>query len=239
MSRGLILAQGLKHRMRNANTAEKSIVSSPSKQCVDCAILSSCPKEQNVRRSKSPMKKREESFNHAKRNEPILIRTTSNQQISDCALRKSSRNVFFADEITVKKIKRIPRAFAKDVWYTAPDMSRFRMDVLNSEDLRLHVKLKSARCHNHMRRVLLEHRISQGGKATTTSVAKRISSVSIKSSEKPKEAAVNAANKLEQEIIDEQSYLNPKLSTTCFGFSQRWVFDYYLGSMIDNVCPAI
>ena len=236
MSRGLILAQGLKRRMRNTNTAEKSIISSPSKQRVDCAILSSCPKEHNVKRSKSPMKEREESFNYTKRNEPML---TKAQQISGCTLHKSSRNVFFADEITVKKIKRIPRVFAKDIWYTAPDMSRFRMDVLNSEDLRLHVKLKSARCHNHMRRVLLEHRISQGGKATTTCVAKRISSVSIKSSKKPKEAAVNAANKLEQEIIDEQSFLNPRISTTCFGFSQRWVFDYYLGSMIDNLCSVL
>jgi len=156
----------------------------------------------------------------------------------------ADRKVSFADEITVKPIKRIPKIYATDLWYTAIDMSRFRMDVLKCKDLRSKAKLKSARCHIHMRHVLLEHRVSRGGigkETAYTSITRNsqnLSSVSMKSSKKPKARAIKYANRLEQEIVQEQSFFNPQISS-CFGASHRWVFDYYLGSMIDTLCTVM
>ena len=185
-----------------------------------------------------------------KRNERTMLTLknyeTPNPRRASCVPEKPIRRVSFADQKTVTIFKRIPRKCARDVWFTAVEMGRFRMNVLNSNDLRFKVKLKSARCHNHMRRVLLEHRTSKGdiaNQALTTSIyyennVRRICTVSMKSSEKPREAAIETANKLEQEIV-EQSLINRRVSSACFGFSHRWVFDYYLGQMVDNMCTVM
>ena len=158
----------------------------------------------------------------------------------------SSQKVRFADEVTVKPIRRISRNRAKKVWYTAEDMDEFRMDVLQCKELRCKLRLKSARCHNHKRRVLLEHEVSRerdGRKRTksrtTTRNALNLSNVSIESSRKPRLTAINDAIRLEEEIVAEQSFIHPQVSSVCFGPSHRWVFDYYVGSFIDTLCTVM
>lgn len=169
------------------------------------------------------------------------------------------RKVSFAKLITIKRVRKIPKKYAQNVWYTGTDMHNFRMEVLNCKDLRFRVKLKSARCHNHMRRVLLEHRVSKAdsnysynttaSKKKGAAAAKKylrkqkdienLSNASMKSSAKTKEAARKTADLLEQEIVGEQSMVNSKISSACFGVNHRWVFDYYLGLMVDNMCSTI
>lgn len=155
---------------------------------------------------------------------------------------KGIRKASFVDEITVKEIKRISRTDAKDVWYSAIDMDRFRLDVLNCKYHRFENKLKSARCHNHMRRFLLHYRISKqvtpGEKTRATRNSQHLSSISMKSSKKAKEAAIKNACRLEQEIIEDESYMNTQISGF-FGPSHRWVIDYYLWTIIDTLTATL
>ena len=181
------------------------------------------------------------SYNHQK-----STKARENESLSDyCSPQKRLRRVSFADEPTLKKFKRIPKVYAIDVWYNARDMERFRSKVLNNEELRLKVKLKSARCHSHMRRVLLEYRVNHMKGATTKCIAARNSlnlcDVSMNSSRKPREAAIKIAAKLEKDIIGDQpaSACNPTVSSVCFGPTYRWAFDYYLGSYIDTLCTVM
>jgi len=203
--------------------------------------ITTCPPTNSDMRFKSTKKGQTRHVRDANRCESLLITDTSNRQLSSRTSQQRPRKVFFADEITVKSIKRIPKCYATDIWYKAIDMDRFRMDVLNCKELRFEVKLKSARSHNHMRRVLVEHRGRKGKQTTTCAITRNshnLSSVSMKSSKKPKEVAIKRANSLEQEVVDGQSFMNPRISS-CFGPSHRWVFDYYLGSMIDTLCTVI
>jgi hypothetical protein len=150
------------------------------------------------------------------------------------------RKVSFAEKLTLKLVKRIPRNYASDVWYTAGDFEKFRMKVLQCEELRLRVKLKSARCHNHTRRVLLAYRanrLPRGNAATKDYLL--VSSLSMESSKKPREVAVERAAKLENEIVSDQPKLNPTLSSACFGASQRWIFDYYFAHWVDGLCTLV
>jgi hypothetical protein len=161
--------------------------------------------------------------------------------------KRSTRKVSFVDEITVKEVKRISIIDKKDCWYTVNDMDRFRCDVLDSKHRRFGAKLKSARCHNHMRRVLLHHRAAkyvitaervENTCCTTRNIQQSLSSVAIKSSKKSKEKARTNANKLEQEVVEDESYINTQISG-CFGRSHRWVADYYLGAIFDTLIAAI
>lgn len=210
---------------------------------IDNLIVSSSTKEGFDRHFKSTNKERTRYRNTSKNEISSII---SNGQTLYRARQQRFRKVSFADKLTLKIIKRIPKIYTKDIWYTANDMDKFRTRVLNSEELRLKVRLKSARCRNHMRRVLLEYRISRGHKekkVTTQHVTTRnclnLSNFSQRSSEKQKEAAMENATNLEKEIMVDQSFLNPTISSACFGRSHRWVFDYYLGSLIDTLCTII
>lgn len=152
------------------------------------------------------------------------------------------RNVSFADESNLKIIKRIPKIYSADIWYTVNDMNKFRTQIFACPELRLKVKLKSARCHNHMRRVLLEHRINgsiKAKKVTSTRNLLNLSNVSMRSSMKPRETAMINATKLESEVIADQSVINPTISGACFGPRRHWIFDYYMGSLIDTLCTVI
>lgn len=167
--------------------------------------------------------------------------------ISPSQRKQSTRKVSFFDEITVKEIKRISIIDKKDCWYTLNDMDRFRCDVLDSKHRRFGAKLKSARCHNHMRRVLLHHRAAkhvitaereENTCCTTRNIQQNLSSIAIKSSKKSKEKARTNANNLEQEVVEDESYINTQISV-CFGPSHRWVADYYLGTIFDTLMAAI
>jgi len=162
--------------------------------------------------------------------------------------RSITRKVSFEDEITVKEIKRISIIDKKDCWYTANDMDRFRCDVLDSKHRRFGAKLKSARCHNHMRRVLLHHRAAkhvitaereENTCCTTMNIQQNLSSIAIKSSKKSKEKAITNASKLEQEVVEDESYINTQISGCFGGPSHRWVVDYYLGTIFDTLTATI
>jgi len=180
-----------------------------------------------------------EKYTKSPRKRQIIRRSFRQTNSTD---RNKSLLVTFVDEITVKEIKRISRTDAKDVWYSAIDMDRFRLDILNCKYHRFENKLKSARCHNHMRRFLLHHRISKqitaGEKTSATRNSQHLSSISMKSSKKAKEAAIKNACRLEKEIIADESYMNTQISV-CFGPSHRWVIDYYLWTIIDTLTATL
>jgi len=228
---------------RGSTLRPRLITSVADDTMVDNSIVSSSMKERFGRQLNSA-KKDYTCLRHASKSEPSL--NTSDRQTSYHVTQQRLRKVSFGDKLTLKIIKRIPKIYATDIWYTANDMVEFRTRVLNCNELRLKVKIKSARCQNHMRRVLLEYRINrghEGKKATTRCVTTRnslnLSSISIRSSKKPREAAIKNATALEKEIIADQSFFNPTISSACFGPSRRWVFDYYLGSLIDTLCTVI
>lgn len=209
-----------------------SVISAPSKSSrSDRGTAHSRLKSCSVRRLKTI------ATGKAQTNEIELLKIVD-------ASNPRTRRVSFADQMSVKGIRRIPRKLATDVWYTAVEMDRFRMDVLNCKDLRFKVKLKSARCHNHMRRVLLEYRVNKGGKGKKPVEiigrnSENLSILSMKSSKEPKEAALKKASALHEELSGEDAFMITSLSSACFGPSHRWVFDYYLGSMLDTICTVI
>jgi hypothetical protein len=162
------------------------------------------------------------------------------------------QKVSFADKFAVKIIKRIPKAYAVDVWYAAKDFDNFRTEVLSRRDLLLKMKLKSARCRNHMRRVLLEYRINLDLALKENATASRrvalrnasknslnLSSLSMRCSKKSKELAIKNASNLEREIIADQMILNSTISNACLGPTHRWIIDYYFGCFIDTLCASI
>jgi len=176
----------------------------------------------------------------------------SKEQISYWTTQQHLQKVSFADKFAVKIIKRIPKAYAVDVWYAAKDFVNFRTEVLSCRDFLPKMKLKSARCRNHMRRVLLEYRIHldlalKENVTASRSVALRnasknslnLSSLSMRCSKKSKEAAIRNATKLEKEIIADQMILNPTISNACIGPTNRWIIEYYFGCFIDTLCTAI
>ena len=192
-------------------------------------IFTSTPKQYDLRNLKSAMKKHTTGLN-----EQSLYR----------APQKRHRRVSFDEQLTLALIKRIPVAYKNEIWNTANELVTFRTKVLDCKELNLKMKLKSARARNHSRRVLLQYRTDIVSKkmAASRSIAMRclinLKNVSAKSSEKTREVAIENANQLERELVSDQSYLNPTISSACFGQGQRWAFDYYLGSMIDTLCTV-
>jgi hypothetical protein len=210
----------------------------------DNSIASSPVMKRSIRHLK-PAKK--EHTRHRTASESESSSNISNWQTSYRTTQQHLRKVSFADEFVVKTIQRIPKAYANDIWYAANEFDNFRTKVLNCKELRLKMKLKSARCRNHMRRVLLEYRINldleRKEKKTTTRCdvtrnSLNLSSLSMRCSKKSKEVAIKNAKKLEKEIIADQMLLNPTISN-CFGPSHRWVIEYYFGYFIDTLCTAI
>ena len=210
------------------------IMSNRDDTTVNNPMVSSSERKKSGKNSKSTKK------HHFASNSEILSRTSCREK------NQRLRKVSFAEKVMIKIVDRIPKIYAMDTWYTAHDMDNFRAMVLNCKELQLRVKLKSARSYNHMRRVLLEYRANRaqkGNKAISSRVATRnprdLSIVSSKSSKKPREEAIKNAIKLEKEIIADQSFLNPTISSACAGSSHRWVLDYYLGYLIDTLCTVI
>mmetsp|Transcript_6414 Transcript_6414/g.15573 ORF Transcript_6414/g.15573 Transcript_6414/m.15573 type:complete len:234 (+) Transcript_6414:263-964(+) len=172
-------------------------------------------------------------------------RKTSSKPKLHRSRQKRSRKVSFDTNLTLAQFKKIPKACARDVWYTAGDVDRFRMKVLESKEFCVKNKLKSARCRNHMRRVLFQYRISRedaGGKTESRREANRavlnLSQVSLRSSEKTREIAIRNALRLEREIIAEASCMNPTMTNAFLGPSSHWSFEYYLGTMLDTLCTV-
>ena len=171
-------------------------------------------------------------------------KNVSNKKISVFAHQKRLRRVSFHDHLTLLLVKRIPKTCKTDLWYTANELNSFRTNVMNSKELSLKVKLKSARSRNHVRKVLLQYRTDRANEkiATSRSTAMRslinLRKVSMKSSAKTREVAIRNANKLEREIFTDQSCMNPTITGACLGPVHRWAFDYYLGSMIDTLCTV-
>lgn len=174
------------------------------------------------------------------------------QKMSYWTTQQHLQKVSFADKFAVKIIKRIPKAYAVDVWYAAKDFDNFRTEVLSRRDLLLKMKLKSARCRNHMRRVLLEYRINLDLALKENATASRrvalrnisknslnLSSLSMRCSKKSKEVAIKNASNLEREIIADQMILNSTISNACLGPTHRWIIDYYFGCFIDTLCTSI
>lgn len=222
-------SSGSSHR-RSKLTPRVIVNGASSDNIVDDSVISTqiSKQQRQGRTPKSAMKR------HRKTNsKPKLHR------------RKRTRKVSFDTNLTLAQIKKIPKAYAHDVWYTAGDVDRFRMKVLESKEFCLKNKLKSARCRNHMRRVLFQHRISRddaGGKTESRREVNRailnLSQVSLRSSEKTREIAIRNALRLEREIIAEASCINPTVANACLGPSSRWSFEYYLGTMLDTLCTV-
>mmetsp|Transcript_10630 Transcript_10630/g.25178 ORF Transcript_10630/g.25178 Transcript_10630/m.25178 type:complete len:247 (-) Transcript_10630:8-748(-) len=246
MANGLILADRLKTSTGYDKLTENGAITPPSKRRILRSTLSSYSKPYTARQQKAHKKEQAEDNNCTKENIHLSICDNSIQETSRCVSPTYPRNVSFARFLTVKRIRKIPQKYAKDVWYTGGEMQKFRMEVLNCKDLRFKVKLKSARCHNHMRRVLLAHRVHKRcsrSKGRSTHPKQKdlenLSNISMQSSMKPREIAINTATLLEREIVDDQSVVNRRISSACFGFNHRWVFDYYLGLVIDNLCTPM
>ena len=203
-----------------------------SDNIVDNSVISTqiSKQQQQGRKPKSSMKRH---------------RKTSRKPKLHRSRQKQTQKVSFNTNLTLARIKKIPKAYAHDVWYTAGDVDRFRMKILESKEFCLKNKLKSARCRNHMRRVLFQHRISRddaGGKTESRREVNRavlnLSQISIRSSEKTREIAIRNALRLEREIIAEASCMNPTITNACLGPSSRWSFEYYLGTMLDTLCTV-
>lgn len=203
------------------------VTGTPRQTIVDDSIITTqIPKGKLSRKLKSAMKRQN--------------KTPSKQKLA-FSRQKRSRKVTFDTNLTLAQVRKIPKAYAQDVWYTAHDVDRFRSRMFESREFSLKNKMKSARCRNHMRRVLFQHRISRdtGGKTerhrdSNTEIL-ALSSVSMRSSEKPKEVAFRSAIRLQREIIADA--LEP-VSSACLAPSSRWSFDYYLGTMIDTLCTV-
>lgn len=210
-------------------TPRVMVTGTPRRALVDDSIISTqIPKRKLGRKIKSAMKRQK--------------KTTSKQK-SAHSRQKRSQKVTFDTNLTLAQVKKIPKAYAKDVWYTPYDVDKFRSRMFESREWSLKNKMKSARCRNHMRRVLFQHRISRdtGGKTERRQDSNReilnLSSVSMRSSEKQKEVAIRNAIRLQREIIADAACINP-VSSACLGPSSRWSFDYYLGTMLDTLCTV-
>jgi hypothetical protein len=213
------------------------------------SLLTTLSKQSSERYATTPNGKRRSFSRQANNNGRKTPDANNDQELifSPSQRKRSTRKVSFVDEITVKEIKRISMIDKKDCWYTVNDMDRFRCDVLDSKHRRFGAKLKSARYHNHMRRVLLHHRAAkhvitaereENTCCTTRNIQQNLSSIAIKSSKKSKEKAITNANKLEQEVVEDESYINAQISG-CFGPSHRWVVDYYLGTIFDTLIATL
>ena len=222
--------------------APNTITSNNEDTAVDCSMAWPSEQKKSGRRLTSA-KKQHTQYSSVSNSEFSL--NISTRQTSYCA-EECLRKVSFAEKVTLKIFNRIPKVYAYDIWYTANDMDNFRTKVLNCKQQQLKVKLKSARCHNHMRRVLLEYRINraQKGNNTITSCVnarnpRDLSIVAMSSSRKPREVAMKNAKKLEKEIIANQSLQSSTISSDCFGPRHHRAFDYYLGYLIDSLCVVI
>lgn len=146
--------------------------------------------------------------------------------------------------MTIRLCKQIPKTYAKDIWYSASDLMSFRTELVKIKELALKAKLKSARSRNHSRRVLLQYRTDKANikmassRTMVTRSENNLKNVSKISSQKATELAIKTAELLEFEVVEERASYYPELASACFGASQQWAFDYYLGTMIDSFCTV-
>lgn len=148
-----------------------------------------------------------------------------------------SKTVTFYQEVLVIEFDRVDRRGAKDVWWTMREMEGFRHDANTSKCKyrRFGVK-KSARCQNHIRRLIFQQNASAEMDGITDPMY--LATISLESSRRSRELAIQSARKMEKEVEDDLCLHSRISNTVCFG-PNRWIADYYLGTVFETISDSV
>jgi hypothetical protein len=149
----------------------------------------------------------------------------------------SSRTVTFHHEVMVLEFDRVDDQDANDVWWRQHEMEGFRYDatITKCKYRRFGLK-KSSRTRNHTRRIIFQQNAS--AEMDGMSDPKYLAMFSLESSKKSKEVAILSALKMEKEVEGELCLHSKISNTVCFG-QNRWMADYYLGTVFDTLSDTV
>jgi hypothetical protein len=147
------------------------------------------------------------------------------------------RTVSFFPEVIVLEIDRVTEREADDIWWTLEEMDGFRSEANTSKcRYRRFGAKRSSRCQNHSRRVIFQQRASEEMDGATDPMY--LAMISLESSRQSTQVAIRSAIKMEKEV-EEDLCLHSKIShTVCFG-QNRWMAEYYLGTVIDTLAETV